>query len=64
MTRDTEIFGKMDPFCKLFHKNTTSVSRVMEGAGKTPVFNQEFEFMIEGYDEEITLGVYDKETVK
>jgi hypothetical protein len=36
----------------------------MEGAGKTPVFNQEFEFMIEGYDEEITLGVYDKETVK
>jgi Ca2+-dependent lipid-binding protein len=36
----------------------------MEGAGKTPVFNQDFEFMIEGYDEEITLGAYDKESVK
>ena len=64
LTRDTELFGKMDPFCRFFHKNTTANSRVMEGAGKTPVFNQDFEFMIEGYDEEITLGAYDKESVK
>ena len=45
LTRDTETFGKMDPFVEfsidggLIHKTA-----VKDEAGKTPVWNEEFDY--------------------
>lgn len=40
LTRDTETFGKMDPYCRLKYREQLFKSKVMQNAGKTPRWNQ------------------------
>ena len=40
LTRNTEMFGKMDPFVKIQIGGVTYTTKVMDNAGKTPVWNQ------------------------
>ena len=40
LTRDTEAIGKMDPFVQLKTATQDLKTRVIDGAGKTPVWNQ------------------------
>lgn len=46
LTRDTEMFSKMDPYVKMtFHKKTYK-TRVKDEAGKHPKWNQTFELYV------------------
>ena len=39
LTRDTEFFGKMDPFCIVEYRQERYKTAVKDNAGKTPVWN-------------------------
>ena len=47
LTRDTEWFGKMDPFCVIEYKEKKYQTNVKNEAGKKPVWNQSFSFFVE-----------------
>lgn len=51
----------MDPFAKFKHNNMTVESNVMKGAGKTPVWDQDFDFNVKGFSEQISVEILDKE---
>ena len=40
LTRDTEMFSKMDPFCKMFYNGKMNATVVKDEAGKKPRWNQ------------------------
>ena len=45
LTRDTETFGKMDPYLELsIGGNQIHKTAVLDGAGKTPEWNEEVDF--------------------
>jgi Ca2+-dependent lipid-binding protein len=61
LTRDTEFFGKMDPFIVVEtngHKYRTPV--VSEG-GKNPVWNKVFFIPVSSMGDELTLTCYDED---
>ena len=41
-TRDTETFGKMDPYCKISTRQQQFRTATKQAAGKTPVWNETF----------------------
>jgi Ca2+-dependent lipid-binding protein len=59
LKRDTEIFSKMDPFCKMFYNGKTFKTAVKDGAGKKPKWNQRFELDILDHNDEIKFEVHD-----
>jgi Ca2+-dependent lipid-binding protein len=42
LTRDTEVFSKMDPFCKIQIREQMFKTKVLQGAGKVPKWNETF----------------------
>ena len=42
LTRDTEFIGKMDPYLILETSTQSLRTKILDGAGKTPKWNQEF----------------------
>ena len=40
LTRDTEAFGKMDPYVKIQMREQVFKTKTMQEAGKTPKWNQ------------------------
>ena len=61
LVRDTEMFGKMDPWCQLETQNCKVRTRSLEGAGKTPRWAQTVYVDIYNQDEEILLSVWDED---
>ncbi len=62
LTRDTEMFGKMDPYVKITHGNTVVKSQVNEDGGKTPKWNDSLQMPFYN-NQNIVIEVYDKEKV-
>ena len=62
MARDTEMVGKMDPYLELtiggqaVHKTAT-----LDGAGKTPEWNEEVDFEVRDLDMEVHFRVSDED---
>ena len=63
LTRDTEFFGKMDPFCQVEYRQQKFKTKVKQNAGKTPVWNETFtvdvkyigdDFYVKVFDEDVT----------
>lgn len=47
LTRDTEMVGKMDPYLELtIGGNQVHKTKTLDGAGKTPEWNEEFTFEV------------------
>ena len=40
LTRDTETFSKMDPYCKIAYREQLVKSKTKDGAGKNPKWNE------------------------
>lgn len=55
LTRDTEFFGKMDPFCKIEVNGKAYKTKVHNGGGKTPKWGDEFEVPIHSLDDEVKI---------
>ena len=63
LIRDTESFGKMDPYCVIKIGNTTLKTTVKDDAGKTPVWEETFKFKAQVGDI-VNFEVWDKEKIK
>ena len=61
LTRDTEMFSKMDPYCTMFYKNKSYKTNVKNEAGKKPVWNQTFEIAIQNVSDAIKFEVRDQD---
>ena len=47
LTRDTEMFGNMDPFCEFkINGDLVKKTAVKDEAGKTPVWDEEFDYQV------------------
>ena len=61
LTRDTETFGKMDPYCKVEVNGHTFKTRVHQNGGKNPVWGDEFECPIQNMNDDIHIKVVDED---
>ena len=61
LTRDTETFGKMDPYVKIACRQQQFRTNVKNGAGKTPVWNQTFNIDVKYIGDDLHLEVYDED---
>ena len=61
LTRDTELFSKMDPFCEIKYSGKKYRTKVKEEAGKKPKWNEEFQFKITDISSQFTITVFDED---
>lgn len=58
LIRDTETFGKMDPYCKITLGAQNQRTRVADGAGKFPNWQEQLVFR-KTYEDSMTIEVWD-----
>ena len=61
LTRDTETFGKMDPYVKISSRQQQFKTNVKNGAGKTPIWNQTFNIDVKYIGDDLHLEVFDED---
>jgi len=62
LIRDTETFGKMDPFTTILHRDVKYKTKVLEDAGFHPKWNEIIEISnIESLDDNLVITVYDED---
>lgn len=61
LTRDTETFGKMDPYCVITYRQEKHKTQTKNNAGKTPVWNQTFDLDIKYIGDDIEITVLDED---
>ncbi|CAJ1970821.1 unnamed protein product [Sphenostylis stenocarpa] len=67
--RNTDIFGKMDPYVLIQYKDQEKRSSVANGQGKNPVWNEKFIFIVEypvgsNHQDKIIFKIMDKDSCK
>ena len=61
LTRDTEVFSKMDPFCKLQMRDQTYKTKVLNGAGKKPKWNEMWEIDVKYIGDDLYIECRDED---
>ena len=61
LTRDTETFGKMDPYVKISTRQSMFKTKVKNGAGKTPVWNETFNIDVKYVGDDMMIEVFDED---
>ena len=61
LTRDTEVFSKMDPFCKFQMRDQTYKTKVLNGAGKTPKWNEIWDIDVKYIGDDLLIDVMDED---
>ena len=61
LTRSTEMVGKMDPYVTLTYGSEKFNTKVLDGKGKTPVWNQNFTLSVRNVSDDLKVVVYDKD---
>ena len=60
LTRDTELFGKMDPYVILTIDGEKIIqTATKDGAGKKPVWNEEVDYVVKNRNAEVLYQVFD-----
>jgi C2 domain len=62
LTHDTDFFTNMDPYVIVRVGSQNKRTRILDNAGKCPVWNEEFIFQISEYDNTFSVTVMDKDT--
>ena len=62
LTRDTETFGKMDPYCKIWLENEIKKTKTHQDGGKYPSWNDTFTFQ-RNLECLLYLEVWDEDTI-
>lgn len=62
LTRDTETFGKMDPYVNILFDSKHRKTSVKENGGKKPIWNENFVIDVKNYNQNIIFQVYDEDT--
>lgn len=60
LTRDVESFSKMDPYIRFQLEKTQQISKTIVKGGKTPKWNEHFDFLVTESDK-IDISVVDAE---
>ncbi len=63
LKRDTELFGKMDPYVKITIGSQTKKTRTHNSGGKHPRWEETLNFYL-NKEEEMRIAVYDKDMTK
>ena len=63
LTRDTETFSKMDPYCKLSTGEQKFRTETKDGAGKTPVFEETFTFELNDLAADMKVEVHEADPI-
>ena len=61
LTRDTEWFSKMDPYVVIETRNQKLKTRTLDGAGKTPKWDQVFDVDVKYIGDDMKITVYDED---
>jgi len=61
LTHDTEVLGKMSPYCTLVFNGKKLKSKIHDYGGKTPKWNEKFALEVTSPTEEIFLRVWDQD---
>ena len=56
-------FNKMDPFCRVESREQTFKTKVLQGAGKTPKWNETFQIQVKYIGDDMRIYVFDEDTV-
>ena len=59
LTRDTETFGKMDPFIKFKYNELEFSTTEKSNAGKKPIWNETFQINVKNLEDNLHLAVMD-----
>ena len=59
LTRDTEMFSKMDPYCKIRVRESMFRTKVLNNAGKLPKWNESFEINVKYIGDDMVVQVMD-----
>ena len=60
MTRDTDFFSKMDPYVVIETRHQKLKTRVKQGAGKLPRWDEVFDLDVKYIGDDMTVTVYDE----
>ena len=63
LTHDTELIGKMDPYCLFKFGGQSNQTKTHKKGGKTPKWDEIFQFNVQG-ESEMFFGCYDEEKFK
>ena len=61
LTRDTEWFSKMDPYVVIETRHQKLKTRTLDGAGKTPKWDQVFDIDVKYIGDDMKVTVYDED---
>ena len=61
LTRDTEMFSEMDPFCQMTYKKCDYKTQTHQEGGKKPKWNREFEIHVDNINDPIKFWVGEKD---
>ena len=61
LQRDTEMFGKMSPYCTVVFNGKKLKTKVHNNGGKTPKWGDKFQIEVSSSTEEIMLRVWDQD---
>ena len=61
LTRDTEFFSKMDPYTIISTRQQQFRTRTLNGAGKTPKWDQAFDIDVKYVGDDMTIKVMDED---
>ena len=64
LTRDTETFSKMDPYCIFQYREAISRTKVINNGGKTPRWNETFVVDVKYIGDDFTIVVKDEDIGK
>ena len=61
LTRDTEFFGKMDPFCIIEYRQDRWKTAVKQNAGKVPKWDQTYDIDVKYVGDDMWIKVFDED---
>ena len=61
LKKDTDLFGKMDPYCNITVGSNTLKTKVAKDMGKTPSWQDVLNFRVAG-EQSIYVAIYDHDT--
>jgi len=61
LKRDTDFFSKMDPFCVITCREEKYKTKVLQGAGKLPKWNETYDIEVKYIGDDMTIEVRDED---
>ena len=61
LTRNTEFFSKMDPYCIIESRMQKFRTKTKQGAGKTPRWNEAFDLDVKYIGDDLSIKVMDED---